>query len=257
VDITTFTSQYFAELAEIEAHHPWTSAMRALTLALIAREAENHPGRTRGAVLDVGCGAGLFLNEWLAGSEAAVGVGVDLSADALGWARRRDLGTWVRASAGDLPFAPASFDAIHSADVLQHLSFDDAARAFELFASLLAPGGILALRVRAPRIFQREPDVDYSQAFSRRRLRTELESRGFTIRFLSHVNAVPSLKAEIGSMFSRATVGNAVKGIQNGSASAARSRLLAAYLAVERAWLLASRLPLPAGHTMICIARRR
>jgi SAM-dependent methyltransferase len=165
----------------------------------------------------------------------------------------------VQASAGHLPFRPASFDAIHSADVLQHLSLDDSARAFELFASLLAPGGILALRVRAPRIFRREPDVDYSQAFSRRRLRSALESRGFTLRFLSHVNALPSLKAEIAAGFSRAAAddaGQAVKGIRPGSATAARSRMLAAYLAAERAWLLASHLPLPLGHTLICIGRR-
>ena len=161
MDITTFTSQYFAELAEIEARHAWTSAMRALMLALIEREARRPLER----VLDVGCGAGLFLNEWLANGKAAFGVGVDLYAEVLGRARQQTRGTWVRASAGRLPFRPGSFDAIHSADVLQHLSLDDSTRALELFASLLAPGGILALRVRAPRIFRREPDVAWLSGF--------------------------------------------------------------------------------------------
>jgi SAM-dependent methyltransferase len=256
VDITTFTSQYFAELAAIEARHVWPAAMRRLTLALIQREAPRRLGR----VLDVGCGAGLFLNEWLATGTATFGVGVDLHDEVLGRARSQSRGTWLRASAARLPFQSGSFDAIHSADVLQHLSLDEATDALELFGSLLAAGGILALRVRAPRILRREADVDYSQAFSRHRLRSELEARGFTLRLLSHVNALPSLKAEIAARFGRATAdeaAHAVKGIRPAAVSAARSRLLAGYLAVERAWLLGSHLPLPFGHTMICIARRR
>jgi SAM-dependent methyltransferase len=254
VDITPFTAQYFAEIAELEARHAWTAAMRALTLTLIEREAQ----RDLAHVLDVGCGTGRFLNDWLANGKTTFGVGVDLHGDALEWARARNRGRWVRASAGRLPFKPGSFDAIHSADLLQHLSLDDSTRAFELFASLLAPGGILALRLRAPRIFRREPDVDYSHAFTRRRLRTELESRGFTLRFLSHVNTLPSIAAEVAAGFSGATADDgAVKGIRPEAAATPRSRLLAAYLAVERAWLLGSHLPLPVGHTMICIARRR
>jgi SAM-dependent methyltransferase len=251
VETTTFTADYFAEIAELEARHPWTSAMRALTLALIEREARRNLHR----VLDVGCGAGLFLDEWLANGRAAFGVGIDLHADALGWARKRERGTWVRASARQLPFRPGSFDAIHSADVLQHLSRDESDRAFDLFASLLAPGGILALRVRAPRIFRCEPDADYSQSFSRRRLHSELERRGFALRFLSHVNALPSVWAEMDARLG-GSPGGAVKGIRQRSA-AAPSQLLAAYLAVERAWLMTSHVPLPVGHTVICIARRQ
>jgi SAM-dependent methyltransferase len=251
VEITTFTPEYFAEMAELERHHAWTSAMRAMTFTLIEREA-------RGAlehVLDVGCGSGLFLNEWLTKGTAAFGVGVDLHADALGWARARQRGTWVRASAGHLPFRPGSFDAIHSADVLQHLSFDDTERALALFASLLASGGILALRVRAARIFRRAPEVDYSHSFSPSRLRGDLQRHGFVVRFLSHVNALPSIWSELSMTLTR-TTGGAVKGIHSRGNGSVASRLLAAYLGAERAWLLASRLPLPIGHTLICVARR-
>lgn len=253
MEITPFTAQYFAEIAELEARHAWTSAMRALTLTLIEREAQ----RDLNHVLDVGCGTGRFLNDWLASRGTKFGVGVDLHAEALAWAQARHRGTWVRASAAHLPFTSGSFDAIHSADVLQHLSLDESGRAFDLFARLIAPGGILALRLRAPRIFRREPDIDYSHSFTRRRLRTELESRGFTLRFLSHVNTLPSIAAEVAARFSGTSDQGAVKGIRADPSVTVRSRLLAAYLAIERSWLLRLHLPLPVGHTMICVARRQ
>ena len=62
-DATTFGPEYFAQIAELEARHPWSQAMRTLTLALVDREAHGPLRR----VLDVGCGAGAFLDLWLAG----------------------------------------------------------------------------------------------------------------------------------------------------------------------------------------------
>jgi hypothetical protein len=140
--------------------------------------------------------------------------------------------------------------------VLQHLSLRDSARALDLFANLLAPSGTLALRVRAPRIFRSEPDADYAQSFSRRRLKSELESRGFEIRFLSHVNALPSIWAEIPRVRGGPKSEGAVKGIRLRPASDAASRVLSVYLAIESAWLLRLGLALPAGHTLICVARK-
>jgi SAM-dependent methyltransferase len=251
-DNSTFTAQYFAEIADLEARHPWPRAMRALVLTLINRERRSGIER----VLDVGCGAGLFLNECIKSGGVDFGVGVDLYAEALNWARKRESGSWVRASASDLPFQSGSFDAIHSSDVLQHLSLEDSARALDSFAKLLRPGGILALRVRAPRIFRNEPDADYAQSFSPHRLKSELERRGLELRFLSHVNALPSVWAEIVSALRGPHFEGAVKGIQLRPATGAHSRLLAAYLTVERFWLLKLRLRLPLGHSVICIARK-
>jgi SAM-dependent methyltransferase len=251
-DDSTFTAHYFAEIADLEARHPWPRALRALALELM--DCEQH--RSAGPVLDVGCGAGLFLNEWMKRGQLEFGVGVDLYAEALGWARKRENGSWVRAAAGDLPFQSGSFGAIHSADVLQHLSLKDSARALDSFAKLLRPGGMLALRVRAPRIFRSEPDADYAQSFPPQRLKSELERRGFELRFLSHVNALPSVWAEIFQTLRGASPEGAVKGIRLKPRADLSSRLLAAYLAIERFWLISLRLPLPLGHSIVCIARK-
>src|SRR5260370_40042803 len=88
---SVFTEHYFEEMAELEARHPWTKAMGALTLALLEREAG--PG-LRG-VLHAGCGTGLFLNPWLESGPRALGRGGDLYAVALGSARRRARRHWV------------------------------------------------------------------------------------------------------------------------------------------------------------------
>lgn len=239
-----FSVEYFDRLAQLEARHPWTRAMRALTLALLARPLDR--------VLDAGCGTGGFLVEWTEHGSVRQPVGVDLHPAALACARRRAAGCWVAASASALPFRPDSFDAIHSADVLQHMSVAGAERALDLMASVLKIGGWLALRLRARRLLRNTPRVDYSHDFTVRGLRTALEARGFEVVFLSHVNALPSLWAELTPTPDQGPV----KGIEPHDPDSLRSRLLTAYLKLERSWLLATRIPLPFGHTLVCVARK-
>jgi len=240
-------------MANLEERHSWTRAMRALTFALLDREAAGPFVR----VLDAGCGTGLFLDQWLAGSKAKFGVGIDFNAEALKWAKNRPRGTWAVASAADLPFPPETFDGIHSADVLQHMTIEESLKALDLFASLLRPGGLVALRLRAPRILRKEADIDYSHAFSIPYLKAELTKRGLEPRFLSHVNALPSLWGEVSSRLRPKPRDTSVQGIQVRSGVDAASRLLAAYLSIENAWHRWIRIPLPMGHTILCVARKK
>ncbi len=94
-------------------------------------------------VLDVGAGTGELTA--LAAKSGARVVGIDISAEMLHGARRRDLGrAWIQASGDNLPFRSGSFDAVISAYVFRNLF-----RAGILEASLrearrvLAPGGKL------------------------------------------------------------------------------------------------------------------
>ena len=227
--------------------------MRALTFSLLDREASRPFAR----ILDAGCGTGLFLDQWLGGSKAKFGVGIDFNAEALKWAKNRERGTWAVASAADLPFPAGAFDAIHSADVLQHMTIPESLKALDLFATLLTPGGLLALRLRAPRILRKEVDVDYSHSFSIPRLKSQLTKRGLDPLFLSHVNALPSLWGEVSSRMKPNPPDTAVQGIQVRSGVDAASRLLATYLSIENAWHRWIGIPLPIGHTILCIARKR
>lgn len=252
-DATDFSPAYFERMATLEDSHPWTASMRKLTLNLLRR----HSRTERRRALDVGCGTGRFLNDWQAAASAEHWVGIDLFPNAITLARDRCQASLSAASAAALPFRAGSFAAIHCADVLQHMALADCEKALDEFARALAPGGVLALRVRSASILRRSDDRDFSHSFTPTSLRTALGARNFTILFLSRVNALPSFVAEI--LEARAPVGAAsepVKHIVVRHADDVRSRLLRGYLALERGWLSVSPFGLPCGHSIVCIARR-
>ncbi len=98
----------------------------------------------QGKVLDLGCAFG-FATLRLArrGYET---IGVDSSVRYITWARRRHPhGTYILASAEQLPFTDASFDAVLLLDVLEHV-VDQHAVIHEV-QRVLKPGGTLMLSV--------------------------------------------------------------------------------------------------------------
>lgn len=242
-------------MVELEDRHPWTRHMRQLTFDLLSKAGGDACQRR----LDVGCGTGLFLDEWRQRGQAKRMTGVDFAYPALEFARTRTKAEWVAASASALPLTAGSFDALHTADVLQHLAIDDVSPAFEEIARVLRPGGLVALRLRGPRWLTATPDADYSVTFSTAQVREQLERYGFEVVFLSRVNALPSFVAEIRDWLSKsASRGEApVKGIACHAPGDPRSAGLALYLRMERVWSYNLGLPLPFGHTILCVARKR
>ncbi|MGH3165670.1 MAG: methyltransferase domain-containing protein, partial [Trebonia sp.] len=94
-------------------------------------------------LLDAGCGLGEEARELarLAGAKGAV-TGIDLSKVLIAEAEQRDNGTGVRYAVGDitaLDFPDATFDAVRSERVIQHVPDPDAAIA-EL-VRVTVPGG--------------------------------------------------------------------------------------------------------------------
>ncbi len=111
--------------------------------------------RKQRRILEVGCGAGrhvvLFAR---AGLEV---VGTDIANSALDFTKRR-LGqeglsgvTLQQASATDLPFADASFDALLAWRFLHVLDREQAQGALAEAARVLSPGGSLLVGTRSPR----------------------------------------------------------------------------------------------------------
>lgn len=88
--------------------------------------------RVRGRILDVACGTGY-------GTAMLGAVGVDLSLDALRYARRHPA-RYVAADAGRLPFG-REFDAVVSFETIEHVA--DPGRFVSECARVLRPGGVL------------------------------------------------------------------------------------------------------------------
>lgn len=111
-----------------------------------------HARLPRGArILDVGCGSG-----WMARQLAGLGYEVtaqDLGIDAAEMSARYPEVTWVDGDFMSAPLSPAGYDAIVCMETLSHVPDQ---RAFvERLASLLKPGGTLALTTQNPSIWRR------------------------------------------------------------------------------------------------------
>jgi ubiquinone/menaquinone biosynthesis C-methylase UbiE len=102
------------------------------------------PGR---ATLDLGCGEGRFARSLTAQGHDVIGV--DVSPRLVRLARERDpTGTYVVASAEDLPFGDGAFDLVLAFNVLSCVA--DVARAVDEAARVLAGGGRLCLSIVHP-----------------------------------------------------------------------------------------------------------
>lgn len=250
---TEFDSSYFEQMARLEERHAWTRGMRELTYKLLGR----HGGE---CILDAGCGAGYMLEEWRGRCGARRAVGMDFALPALRIAARRQGAEWVAGSADALPFAGELFDAVHCADVLQHMTVAGSRQALAEFARVLRPGGVVALRLRATwRLAELGADEDYSHAYTEARVRRELGEAGLEVVFARRVNWLGSLAAEVGNLI-RGSKGpggaEPVKGIVTRDGTDWRSMAMGAYLAMERFWLLRGLPSLGVGHTIVAVGRK-
>lgn len=133
----------------------WWFRARWQVLARTLRKAFRDPANPP-LVLDAGCGTGANL---LHLKQIARPVGLDLSPDALAFAKQRAAGRLVRGSVLVLPFRDHSFDAVMSNDVLYHQWVTDDVAAIKELARVLKPGGLLMVHVAAMELFRGSHDV--------------------------------------------------------------------------------------------------
>jgi SAM-dependent methyltransferase len=105
-------------------------------LALVRRWARLDGAR----ILDIGCGVGMYTEQFRRFSPHVVGVELDLAAAAQARVRTPDV---VVAPAEVLPFADDSFDVVFSHEVIEHVQ-DDCAAIAEM-VRVAAPGGRIVL----------------------------------------------------------------------------------------------------------------
>jgi SAM-dependent methyltransferase len=242
VNVETYLTE-----AALERDHWWFRGRRRILARLLA--ALKLPERAR--VLDVGCGTGangpvLAATGW--------SVGVDASPLPLGLGRtaERTHAARLRADAGRLPFAAASFDLVCALDVLEHLD-DDAAAAAEL-RRVLRPGGALVIFVPALRILWGLQDEvsHHRRRYDRARLRAIVTGAGLALERLTFFNTLlfpPILAARLAMRLWRP----ADLRSENGVGGRLASRVAELIFAAEAPLL--SRLDLPVGVSLACVAR--
>jgi SAM-dependent methyltransferase len=184
---------------------PWAFGVRRALL-----EAEVRPGER---VLDLGCGAGRFLEVIRqAGGEA---VGVELAAAAAERARANVPGADVRlvAEDGSLPLGHGEVDLVWCSEVLEHIP--DAAHALLEARRVLRRGGRLLLtvpfhgRVQAALIglirfdAHFDPQGQHVRFFTARSLAATLDAAGFAPVEITARGGVPPLRRMLVARASR------------------------------------------------------
>ena len=159
----------YALMDEAESRMWWYRALHARLAA--ALEAVNGP------ILDAGCGTGGLLARLAAHPDRH---GLEFNAEAAALAARKSGAAITRGSINAMPYAPGTFAAVVSADVLCHAAVDPAAALAEI-RRVLRPGGRLVLNLPAYPWLMSTHDrrVHNTRRFTATSARALLQNAGF------------------------------------------------------------------------------
>ena len=234
----------------------WFVGMREVTRAVLDPLCPPGPRRD---VLDAGCGTGgmlSWLERYAGGGRVA---GVDISADALDFCRRRGLRDVARASVTALPFDAETFDLVTSFDVLVQLPGEgsDELAMREMFR-VLRPGGIAFVRAAAYEWMRSGHDaaLDTQRRYTLGQLTERMKRAGFRVRRATYANSL-LLPAAVVRRLVLKRLGLADPGSDVKPPGSDRlNRALASALKAEARLLTRPNVNLPAGLSTICIAEK-
>jgi len=181
LDLRSVEEHVYEQLYQLEDRHWWFRGRREIIWALL------HQARLPSAprILDAGCGTGRNLLEYGRLGEIH---GIDTSAAAVEFCRRRGLENVTTGSLEALPFEDARFDLILACDVIEHV--DDAAALAEL-RRVGAPGATLLITVPAYNWLwsQHDDTHHHKRRYTLRRLRDRVLAGGFEPQRTTYFNS--------------------------------------------------------------------
>jgi SAM-dependent methyltransferase len=235
-------------LAAAEARHFWFVSRKQLIVDTIA----THFSGAR-SMLDVGCGSGAVAAAVArARPSMRVTAGDVLAAGVEAGRRSIPEVSFVQFDIRSLPYNE-EFDVVTAFDVIEHV--DDDASVLAQMRAAARPGGGLVITVPQHQWLWSSSD-DFSRhrrRYARRELRAKLEAAGFTVQRLTSFMSV-LLPALVVSRWRdrRVEEYDPVRELRIGDGI---NRIFAAACAAER-WLIARGVALPAGGSLLAIARR-
>lgn len=239
----------FAEIAELEDGSFWFTERDRLILWALRRYA---PGMR--SFLEVGCGTGHVLAAVAGGFPAARCVGLEPFEEALAIARRKRPELELRLGGADSLDPGEDFDAIGCFDVLEHIADDGGAAA--AMAAALRPGGTLVVTVPQHRWLWSDADerAEHVRRYRRRELLALISGAGLeVVRCTSFVTTLLPVLAVSRLVRRYRPPEDPLRELR---LSPAAQAVLRPPLALDR-WLIARGASLPAGGSLLLVARRR
>ncbi|MEX2260978.1 MAG: class I SAM-dependent methyltransferase [Bryobacteraceae bacterium] len=242
----------FANIARSEEDFWWYQGMRSILFRLLDRHVRGrHPKR----VLEAGCGTGHFARV------AAERYGWRIYPTDLGWeglchGRGMGLQKLSQSDIAALPFVSEAFDVVISLDVIVHFPRGEEERPMREMARVLAPGGLLALRVSALDVLRsRHSQFAFErQRFTRARLKNLAQRCGIRVLRCSYANSllmpVALAKFRIWEPLLRKPPASGVEPVASWM-----NRVLRIPLTIESA-VLGSGIDFPAGQSLILIGEK-
>ena len=171
--------QEFRLLQQIEGSHWWFVGKRQILRALLGETGRGE------RVLDLGCGTGGVLRDWMSRNRC---VGIDRSQLALQICRERGFGNLVRADLSAPPVRPGSVDALLLLDVVEHIDGDRAL--LRSAARLTRAGGRVVVSVPAFQwLWSRHDETfEHRRRYSARGLESLVREAGLVPERLTFTN---------------------------------------------------------------------
>ena len=243
----------FVNIAHTERDFWWYTGMRRILFTLLDPLVR---GRKIKSVLEAGCGTGYNASA-LREHYGWEMYGLDLEMEGLRYGRPLGLANLIQADIASLPFRSETFQAVVSLDVIVHFPLGEEHKPLAEFSRVLAPGGLLVLRVAALDILRSRHSqfAHERQRFTAKRLVRAVTREGVRVLRCTYANSVllPVALAKF-----RVWEPLLRRPPQSGVLPVGRrlNRLLQAPLAAEDRWLSKGR-NLPLGQSLILIGERQ
>ena len=242
----------FANIARAEEGFWWYRGMRYILSRFLDPLTA---GRALRNVLEAGCGTGYNALE-LQNRKGWHVFPLDLQMEGLAYARSMGLVRLVQGDIASLPFRSGAFDAVVCLDVIVHFARGAEDQPVAEFARVLAPGGLLVLRVSALDVLRSRHSqfTTERQRFTRQRLTALASRHGIRVLRCTYANTilfpVAWAKFRVWEPLTRQVPQSGVK-----PGRGWLNRALKLPLAAEGVWLGAG-LNLPVGQSLILVGEK-